>query len=554
MKAKYVKDLTHYEYLDGWERSSLGQQLEVWVKRYRGSIAVADSTEEISYEELGARANRMAHAFWRYGIRKGDRVLVQLPNRCSFVTVFFALAKIGAVPVLALPAHRMKELEGIAQLAQPAAYIVPQRYLGFDYTGMAEEIRRKFPCIRQIFVDGQQGGNLLLSELATEEAERARTCGSQEAEHSEVGGDQAELPTVDGYQTAVLLLSGGTTGVPKLIPRTHADYMYNGRIAARKCRLDEQTVYLAALPVAHNFPLCCPGLLGTLDAGGKVVLAETTSPDDILAAITRERVTITALVPAMVSVCMELLEWEEEYDLSSLRILQVGGAMLEDTLADRIIRQLPCKLMQVFGTAEGLLSFTGLEDDDAIVARCQGKPLSPADEIKLVDEEGREVRDGEYGELLSRGPYTIDGYYRADEANEECFTKDGFYRTGDRAMRTAQGNLRMGGRVKEQINRAGEKIMPAEIEGYLCGHANIREAAVIGIPDEEMGNRSCAFLLTENGDKMSVRSVHGYLKELGVASYKLPDQVECVEAWPLTSVGKIDKKALLHMVANTERG
>lgn len=235
---------------------------------------------------------------------------------------------------------------------------------------------------------------------------------------------QREFPEVDSYSTAVLLLSGGTTGVPKLIPRTHTDYMYNARMSAKRCQLDENSVYLAALPVAHNFPLCCPGLLGTLDAGGKVVLAPTTSPDDILTAITEEKVTITALVPAMVTVCMEMLEYDEDYDISSLKILQVGGAMLEDSLADKIIEEWPCTLMQVFGTAEGLLSFTSLDDDPAIIARCQGTPVSPADEVKIVDEKDEEVPIGVFGELLSRGPYTIDGYYMAEEANKTSFTDD----------------------------------------------------------------------------------------------------------------------------------
>ena len=221
-----------------------------------------------------------------------------------------------------LPAHREAELEGIIELAKPAAYIVAEKYLGFSYVPMANAMKKKYSYIRHIFVDSESGD---ISGMIAE------TCGENRA-----------FPAVDGYETAVLLLSGGTTGVPKLIPRTHTDYMYNARMSAKRCRLDSSDVYLTSLPVAHNFPLCCPGLLGTLDVGGKVVLASATSPDDILDAITEEGVTITALVPAMVTVCMEMLEWDEDYDISSLRILQVGGAMLEDSLADKIIEEWPC--------------------------------------------------------------------------------------------------------------------------------------------------------------------------------------------------------------------
>lgn len=531
MSERYVKDMSKYEKLEGWEKLSLGQQLRVWADKYEDRIAVADNEEEISYRELDQRADKMAYGFLNNGIKPNDKVIIQLPNRISFVTVLFALSRIGAVPIMALPAHREAELEGIAKLAEPTAYVVAEKYLGYEYTTMAMGLKKKFSCLKKVFVDGAQGGDLLLSELKSE---------------------KTELPEVNSYSVAVLLLSGGTTGVPKLIPRTHTDYMYNARMSAKRCQLNQDAVYLAALPVAHNFPLCCPGLLGTLDVGGKVVLSPTTSPDDILSMITEEKVTITALVPAMVNICMEMMEWDEEYDISSLKILQVGGAMLEDTLADKIIEEWPCKLMQVFGTAEGLLSFTRVDDDNAIVARCQGTPVSPADEVKIVDSEDHEVADGEYGELLSRGPYTIDGYYKAEEANKESFTEDGYYRTGDRAMKTAEGNLRMGGRMKEQINRAGEKIMPAEVEAYLCQHENIREAAVVGVPDEELGHRSCAFILTEDGEEMSLNEVQSHLAELGVAAYKFPDQLEHVEMWPLTSVGKVDKKALVQMVS--ERG
>ena len=529
--AGYKKNMAQYENLTGWEKLSLGKQLDKWAVQYGDRIAVADREKEITYLELNQKAICIGQYFMEKGICKGDKVLVQLPNRISFVAILFALAKIGAVPIMMLPAHREAELEGIIELAKPTAYIVVERYLGFAYVEMAMAMQKKFPCIRNVFVDGAQ---------------------REEWYEAEMEG-QGEFPNVDSYSPAVLLLSGGTTGIPKLIPRTHTDYMYNARMSAKRCQLDENSVYLAALPVAHNFPLCCPGLLGTLDVGGKVVLAPTTSPDDILTAITEEKVTITALVPAMVTVCMEMLEYDEDYDISSLKILQVGGAMLEDSLADKIIEEWPCTLMQVFGTAEGLLSFTSPDDDVTVIARCQGTPVSPADEVKIVDENDEEVPTGVFGELLSRGPYTIDGYYMAEETNRTSFTEDGFYRTGDKAMWTGKGHLRMGGRIKEQINRAGEKIMPAEIEAYLCKHSDIKEAAVVGVPDETLGNRICAFILTEKGNALDVQAVHQFLKEIGVASYKLPDQVEIIEKWPLTSVGKVDKKVLVQM-AQEKRG
>ncbi|MGC4019656.1 MAG: AMP-binding protein [Muricomes sp.] len=525
-KKRYRKNLSKYEGLEGWEKLNFSQQLACWAKKYGDKVAVIDAEAEITYRELDHRASILAGAFLDSGIRQNDKVVVQLPNRISFVITFFALARAGAVPILALPAHREAELEGIINLAEPAAYIVAEKYMGYDYLPLAEKLKNKFDCLRTVVVDGEHGGDCLLSDME---------------------GTVDNFPEVDCYEPGVLLLSGGTTGIPKLIPRTHTDYIYNARMSSARCRLNDHTVYLAALPVAHNFPLCCPGLLGTLDVGGTVILSPTTSPDDILSMISEEKVTVTGLVPAMVTMCMEMLQWDDDYDISSLKVLQVGGAMLEDSLADKIIAEWPCKLMQVFGTAEGLLCTTSLDDDNTIVARCQGTPVSPEDEVKIVDESDEEVTDGTYGELLSRGPYTIDGYYKAEEANQVSFTEDGFYRTGDKAMWTREGKIRMGGRIKEQINRAGEKIMPAEIEAYLCKHPNIKEAAVVGVPDEVMGNRICTFLMSADGNCIELAEIHQYLQGLGVASYKFPDQIENIHIWPLTSVGKIDKKELQKM-------
>ena len=529
----YKKDMSQYEYLEGWERISLGEWLRNCAERFGESIAVADYESELTYNELDNKVDRLASALFGIGIKAGDKVVIQLPNRISFIVSFFAVIRIGAVPILALSAHREAELEGIMKVAEPKAYIVAERYLGYGYIALAETIREKSPSLQTIIVDGEKGGDFLLSEI---------------------DGEKREWDKVDGYSTAVLLLSGGTTGVPKLIPRTHTDYLYNARMSAKRCELKSDAVYLASLPVAHNFPLCCPGLIGTMDMGGTVVLCKNTSPDEILSLITEKQVSITALVPAMVSMCMEMMEWDDSFDLSSLRVLQVGGAMLEDTLADKIIENWSCKLMQVFGTAEGLLCFTKVDDRDEITARCQGTPVSPADEVKIVDEEGNEVQRGEFGELLSRGPYTIDGYYNAEEANAISFTPDGYYKTGDRAMWTAEGNIRMGGRLKEQINRAGEKITPSEVEMYLCQYEDIKEAAVVGVPDEVLGNRNCAFIMTADNKELSRADIYQFLKEKGLAEYKIPDQVECIDSWPLTSVGKIDKKELVVIAESKKQG
>ena len=259
---RYKKDYRRYENFEGWEKRTISDQLHTWAEKYGEKIAVTAADGEISYKGLERRALEIASALLDLGIQKGDKVVVQLPNRLSFVEVLFGLEKAGAIPILMLPAHREAEVEGIIKLANPKAYIVAEQYLGYHYLSLATQMKEKYSCLQYIVVDGSNGGDLILDDLN--------------------GNICREYPTVDCYQPAVLLLSGGTTGIPKLIPRTHTDYIYNARMSAKRCKLSENDIYLAALPVAHNFPLSCPGLLGTLDAGGKIVLSPTTSPDDIV--------------------------------------------------------------------------------------------------------------------------------------------------------------------------------------------------------------------------------------------------------------------------------
>jgi yersiniabactin salicyl-AMP ligase len=520
-----------YEQLGYWEPLTLGQQLRLWAERYQDRVALVEDDIRLTFIELDRRADELASGFLSMGIKKGDNVVVQLPNSISFVITCFALFRIGALPVLALPAHRETELDGIFSLAKPVAYIIPVAFLGFDYKKMANQLVKKHPSVKFVITDGESENGISLAGIS--------------------------IPPVDLLSpfyrdAALLLLSGGTTGTPKLIPRTHTDYAYNAKAAAMRCKLNPQSVYLAVLPIAHNFPLCCPGILGTLSAGGKVVLCKTTSCDEAFPLIEKERVTITALVPAVVNLWLEVLEWDTANDISSLEILQVGGSILDENVARRIMPEMKCRLQQVYGMAEGLICCTSIDDPDHVIHSCQGRPLSDDDEIRIVDGDGNDVAEGEYGELIVRGPYTIGGYYRAPEQNRNDFTPDGFYRSGDKVRITPDGNIQTGGRVKEQINRAGEKIMPAEVEFYLCLHPDIKEAALVGLPDENLGERSCAYLMTDNRE-ISLADIDKFFNDVGVARYKMPDQIEFIDFWPLTSIGKVDKQKLKEMAAGVDR-
>lgn len=509
-----------------WRGEALGSLLRVGAATWPERIAVVDGERRWTYREIDTRADRLAGGLLDLGIRAGERVLVHLPNVAEFVPLCFALFRIGAVPVLALPPHRETEIVALARLADAVAYVVVDRHLGFDHLPLARTVRAEVPGLRHVLVIG-------------EAAEFTRL--------TEVDGEPRELPDPDPSDVALLLLSGGTTGVPKLIPRTHDDYLYNARASAEVTGLDGDTRYLAALPVAHNFPLACPGLLGTFAVGGTVVMCPTPDPDVAFALIERERITVTALVPPLALLWLEATDWVEA-DLSSLAVLQVGGARFKAEAAARVRPVLGATLQQVFGMAEGLLNYTRLDDAESLIIDTQGRPLADADELRIVDTSDVDVEPSEVGELLVRGPYTLRGYYRAAEYNRSAFTPDGYYRSGDLVRQLPTGHLVVEGRIKDVINRGGEKIPVEEIENLLLGHPAVHDVALVGVPDDSLGERSCACVVPR-GTAPTQAELAAHLVALGVAAFKLPDRIRLFDTLPRTSLGKVNKRALAQEVA-----
>ncbi|KFU75586.1 2,3-dihydroxybenzoate-AMP ligase [Amycolatopsis lurida] len=498
-----------------WRDRTLGALLDDGARRWPSRTAVVDGARRWSYAELNSRATRLACGLRARGIGHGDRVLVHLPNVAEFLSLTFALFRIGAVPVLALLPHRRTEIVHLARLATPVAYVVASELRNLAYA---------VPEIEHVFVVGDPGEFTAIEDVAAE-------------------GEPGEGPGPDDI--AVLLLSGGTTGLPKLVPRTHNDYDYNIRASAKLCGFNGDTRYLAVLPMAHNFPLACPGVLGTLSTGGTVVLGAGADPGAVFPLIKAERVTATALVPPLVLVWLDAAEEPEEstVDLSSLGLLQVGGSRLKAEAARRVTPLLGCALQQVYGMAEGLLNFTRFGDPDAIVNDTQGRPLCADDEVRVVTDGEEPVPPGDVGELLVRGPYTIRGYYRAAEHNAGAFTSDGYYRTGDLVRRLPSGELVVEGRVNDVINRGGDKIPVEEVENLLMAHPAVHDVAVVGIPDDVLGERSCAYVVAR-GTPPTRKDLIAHLTELGVAAFKQPDRVRFVRSFPRNGLGKVDRKAL----------
>lgn len=516
-----------YRAVGYWRGETFGGFLRERAASHPDRIAVVDRRARWSYAELDRRADSLAAGFLAHGIRDGDRVIVQLPNRAEFVSVIFALFRIGALPVYALPAHRRAELIHFARTAEASAYVVVDSHDGFDYRLLADEVVAAVPSVGKVFVAGDPGRHLPLPESG----------------HVLPDGGLGER---DPASVAFMQLSGGSTGLSKLIPRTHDDYLYSIRGSNAICGIDRDSVYLAVLPMAHNFPMSSPGFLGALHAGGRVVLAESPLPDAAFDLIEVEGVTITSLVPPLALVWLEAAATAGDR-LRSLRVLQVGGARLPAEVARRIEPAFGCRLQQVFGMAEGLVNYTRLDDPDEVVIRTQGRPISPDDEVLIVDDEGRPVADGTVGHLLTRGPYTIRRYHAPDEINRAAFTADGFYRTGDLVVRDAAGNLEVRGRAKDQINRGGEKLSADEIEEHLLAHPAVHDAIVVALPDPVLGERSCA-VVVPSGTSPAPAELKRWIRERGLAAFKVPDRVVFRESLPTTAVGKISRRELREIV------
>lgn len=521
----------------GWWRGlALGAELLATADAHPDAVALVDGDVRLTYRSLTARADALAGRLVDdLGLQREDRIVLQLPNCWQFVVLTLACLRAGIVPVMALPAHRQHELGYLAEHSESAALAVPGTLRGFDHAAMADELRSGSGTVDHVLVVGD--------EVRPDHVDLTGLCGEPDDPAASRARWDADQPA--SRSVAVFLLSGGTTGLPKLIARTHDDYAYNARASAELCGMGADTVYLVSLPASHNFPLACPGILGTLLAGGRVVMLPSPEPERTFATIAAERVTVTAAVPAVAQRWLAHAAEHGAEQVRSLALLQVGGARLADEVARTVRPGLGCTLQQVFGMAEGLLNYTRPDDPVDVACTTQGRPMSDGDEVRVVDEVDQDVPDGTPGTLLTRGPYTPRGYYRAAEQNARAFTADGWYRSGDIVRRRPDGNLVVEGRDKDMINRGGEKISAEEVENLAYRlFPQVSSVAAVAMPDPDLGERVCLYAVLKPGTSLALDEVRQSLAATGVAAYKWPERLEIVDELFTTKVGKIDKKAL----------
>jgi 2,3-dihydroxybenzoate-AMP ligase len=514
-----------------WQGVTLWEMVAASIRRAPDKVALVHSDTRFTYAALGEAAERLACGFVAAGVAPLDRVVVQLPNVPEFVYTYLALVRIGAIPVMALRAHRHAEVAHFLRASGATAYVIPAVIRDFDYRAMAAELAPASPALRSVFVAGQPGpGQRALADLL------------------DTPGNAAALDALrpDPSEVTTMLLSGGTTSMSKLIPRTHDDYVLNARLCGTAAGFDADTVLMAILPLGHNYNLASPGMLGAFAHGGCVVLASSGDAKEVFSLVERERVTAIAAVVPLISAWLAS-DAADRFDVASLKVIQNGGARLAPELRARLRDRFGCTPQEVYGTAEGLINMTRLTDPAELLLHSSGAPVCDDDEIMVVDDDGREVADGVQGELLTRGPYTIRGYYNAGDKNREAFTDDGFYRMGD-IVRKQGRHVFTEGRRKDLVNRGGEKISCEEVENLIYMHPKVKVATLVAMPDPVFGEKACAFVVTKPGETLAFDELLAFLRAQKIAAFKLPERLEVMSELPLSPVGKILKRQLRDMI------
>ena len=515
-----------------WLGLPLGDVLDRVADVLTDREALVDDRVRLSWGELRGKVERLAAGLMRAGIQKGETVLLQLPNWAEYVYCFFALQKIGAIPVILISGYKQLEVGHLVELTEARAWIAPSVFRKIDYSSFVNEVRVAHPGLKHVISvrsDGNAPGfttsleSLMETDVTAEDREELERRRPQATEVSHI------LP------------SGGTTGLPKGIPRTHNDYICNVEYLHRGWEMNPTDTELVVVPVGHNLALL--NVVGAALYGYKLVLSDSTIPSQICSTIVGEKVTFMPTVPSLVRRILELPELQQ-YDFSSLKKISAGGEPSTPELIREVYKKLLCTYVVEFGMSEGILCRTKLTDDVDTICMTVGKPTCPYDEVRVLDQDGQVVPEGCDGELATRGPGIFAGYLKNPEENRKSFTPDGFFRTGDQARIDGAGYLRITGRIKDIIIRGGENVSPAQVEKLLSEYGDVAEVAVIGIPDKDLGERVCACIRLVPGGAADEEAIKSFMEKKGASKLLIPERFIFVEALPTTQAGKLDKKTL----------
>ncbi|MBI5446792.1 MAG: AMP-binding protein [Deltaproteobacteria bacterium] len=529
-------DAAQYQKYRWWPGLTLGDLLDKAADIYPDREAFVDGRSRLTYGEAREQVNRLALGLLRLGIQPLERILVQLPNWNEFVLSYFALQKIGAIPVLLLDRHRQHEIGHLVGLAGATGWIVAESHRNVDYLPIVADVKGAHPGLRHVILArGSAGAYPSLSGLTVEEEISA-------ADRAALAGRRP-----DPAQVGHMAPTGGTTGLPKLVPRTHESLVCGSEYAARAWDYDGRDTCLLAGPMGHDLTFT-KGLLGGLFTYARLVLLDSTDLGDVCRTIERERVTAIVWVPTLAN---RLIHYEDRgrYDLSSLEKMHSGGGASLPDLIRSVREKLGCTYYNGYGGTEGQTTISRRSDDLETVCNTVGKPTCPYDRYRVIDQDGRELPVGSSGELVIKGPGVFTGYYGNPQENALAFTRDGFFRTGDLARIDERGYVTLTGRAKEMINRGGESISAVEIERLISDHPEVVSVAVVPMPDPDLGERVCAYVQTTPGAALTFTDVIAFLRGRKAAVLHLPERIEFVNELPQTKTGKIDKATLKDDIA-----
>ena len=529
--------IEEFSKLGGWLNLTYGDLLDRAASQYPEKTAVVDDRNRLTYKELKERVDRFAIALLQLGIKPHDRIVIQLPNRYEFVVAFYASQKMGAVPVLAIPRHGVQELSIFIRLTQAVGWILPVRDGKLEFTPLIEQVRSGCESLKYIIMP-EDDEDLPPKTISMKSLIDEVKLGDHDPNYL----DQFRP---DPNDVAVLVPTGGTTGLPKMVPRTH-----NSLIITNKCiskGLEPSDSLLQATPVGHAMAM--QGAVNcAVYKGVTLVLQGIPRPTEIMETIQREKVTRVFLVPTQLEGVVNHPD-REKYDLGSLKIVGTTGAALPREIAQKAVDYLAkfnCKFSgNALGASEGLLAQGDPDDPLEEQLKTVGRNVTPGSHYKAIDDDENEVPVNTEGELVVRGPEVFTGYYKAtEEENREVFTHDGYYRTGDLVKIDERGYISVTGRKKDVIMRGGETLVPSEMEDLIRKHPDVDGVAVVGMPDAKMGERACAYVVPSPGKGFSFEEMIEFLKGQGASVLLLPERLEIVDSLPLTGMGKVDKKAL----------
>ncbi len=538
------REAARYFASGAWIDITIGDALRRTAARVPDRIAFcSEEGREITFRQLDEQSERLGAALLDLGFTPGDRAIFQMGTVLETVVALTACFKAGILPVATVAQYREIEIGQLTDLSGAVGYFVQADFSAFDLVGFARSMQAKHPGLKHLVVARAKGPGAYvqmesLIESVPLEAARKRLA-------------EVEIGTEDCF---IFQLSGGSTGVPKIIPRFHAEYLGHSAAWSKILRVDEHSIGLWSLPIIHNAGQIW-AYMPTLLWGRTMVLMSRVDIPLMLELMARRRVTESFSIGP---IAPQMLAYKDirRHDLSSLRyFISMGNSRA-------IEAHLGVKMSNLYGITEGLL-MTGSPDSPAAVRHnTHGFSGCPDDEIRIV-EPGTDtpVRDGELGELTFRGPSSLRGYYNAPDLTRETVSTEGFVHTGDLAIAHTIEGVRcysFEGRTKDNINRGGEKYGTFEVENLIRLHPDVSDVAIVPMPDPVYLERACAYVIARPGAAVpELKTLGDFLIAQGLAKFKLPERVEPMTAFPVTRVGKLDKLELRKSIAHKleeERG